>query len=307
MDQERWHDIERLFNQVLDCPPAERDPLLAQACHADPHLLASVGGLLDHVDSQTDLLDVPALDVARQMFAGDEAPVLTGLRLGVYHVETLLGSGGMGVVYRALDTKLNRPVAIKFLADPFAGLAARRRFEREVRTASSLNHPHIVTVHDTGEFDGRPYLVTELVDGGTLRDWVSAQHGWRETVELLVGVADALAAAHDAGVLHRDVKPENILITKRGYAKLGDFGLAKLWGRAAADDATATKTETRTQPGVVAGTVAYMSPEQASASHGRMVRQQEGIQWTTTRRALLRRSPGCSAAGRAATGQHSIA
>ena len=103
------------------------------------------------------------------------APVLTGLRLGVYEVQAPLGAGGMGVVYRALDTNLNRPVAIKFLSDDLAEPAARRRFQREARTASSLNHPHIVTVHDAGEFEGRQYLVTELVDGGTLRDWRTRQ------------------------------------------------------------------------------------------------------------------------------------
>ena len=99
------------------------------------------------------------------------APVLTGLRLGVYVVQAPLGAGGMGVVYRALDTNLNRPVAIKFLSDDLADPAARRRFQREAQTASSLNHPHILTVHDAGEFEGRQYLVTEFVDGGTLRDW----------------------------------------------------------------------------------------------------------------------------------------
>src|SRR5213075_2049956 len=105
----------------------------------------------------------------------------------------------------------------------------RRRFEREARTASSLNHPHILTVHDAGEIEGRQYLVTELVDGGTLRDWIrGSTRGWREVVELLTGVADGLAAAHEAGMLHRDIKPENILITRNGYAKLADFGLAKL-------------------------------------------------------------------------------
>jgi len=123
----------------------------------------------------------------------------------------------MGVVYRALDTNLNRPVAIKFLSDELADPSARRRFQREAQMASSLNHPHILTVHDAGEFEGRQYLVTEFVDGGTLKDWVhTAKRSWRQTVELLVGVADGLAAAHDAGILHRDVKPANILITKSG-------------------------------------------------------------------------------------------
>jgi Tol biopolymer transport system component len=167
------------------------------------------------------------------------------------------------VVYRALETKLNRPVAIKFLSDTLADPAARRRFQREAQTASSLNHPHILTVLDAGEFEGRQYLVTELVDGGTLRDWTrGATHGWRQTIELLIGVADSLAAAHEAGILHRDIKPENILITKSGYAKLADFGLAKLQEAATADEA-ATVTDLRTRPGVVIGTAPYMSPEQA--------------------------------------------
>ncbi len=120
------------------------------------------------------------------------------------------------MVYRALDTRLNRPVAIKFLSDELATPAARRRFQREAQAASSLNHPHIVTVHDAGEVEGRQYLVTEFVDGGTLKDWMRGRHGWRQTVEMLIGVADGLAAAHDAGILHRDVKPANILTTRSG-------------------------------------------------------------------------------------------
>ena len=193
----------------------------------------------------------------------DSEPILTNLRLGVYVVRAPLGAGGMGVVYQALDTNLNRPVAIKFLSSALADPDARRRFQREAQTASSLNHPHILTVHDAGEFEGRQYLVTEFVDGGTLRDWTrEAKRGWRQSVELLTGVADGLAAAHQAGILHRDIKPENILITKSGYAKLADFGLAKLDGGATSDDAR-TVTDMRTRPGAIVGTVAYMSPEQA--------------------------------------------
>jgi len=190
--------------------------------------------------------------------------VLTGRRIGVYEVQAPLGAGGMGVVYRALDTNLNRLVAIKFLSRELADAAARRRFQREAQTASSLNHPHILTVLDAGEFEGRQYLVTELVDGGTLKDWEQeASRGWRQTIELLTGVADGLAAAHQAGILHRDIKPANILVTKSGYAKLADFGLAKLQDASAENAAAGTVTETRTQAGVIVGTVAYMSPEQA--------------------------------------------
>jgi len=188
---------------------------------------------------------------------------LIGQRLGVYEVQARIGAGGMGTVYRAVDTNLNRPVAVKVLSDAIADPAARRRFQREAQTASSLNHPHIVTVLDAGEFEGRQYLVTEFVDGGTLRDWLrEPPRGWRPVVELLTGVADALATAHQAGILHRDVKPENILITRSGYAKLADFGLAKLEEEPTADD-TATRTDLHTRQGVIVGTAAYMSPEQA--------------------------------------------
>jgi serine/threonine-protein kinase len=152
------------------------------------------------------------------------AAITPGTHIGVYRIESKLGEGGMGAVYRALDVKLNRPVAVKVLSEELADAAARRRFQREAQMASSLNHPHILTVHDAGEIDGRQYLVTEYIDGGTLKDWANAgPHTWRDTIELLVGVADSLAAAHEAGILHRDIKPANILITKSGYAKLCRF------------------------------------------------------------------------------------
>jgi len=194
---------------------------------------------------------------------GDRGGVAIGTLVGSYRIESQLGEGGMGTVYRALDTKLNRPVAVKVLSDDLADAAARRRFQREAQMASSLNHPHIVTVHDVGEFEGRQYLVTEYVDAGTLKEWAQRENpGWRQIVELLSGVADGLAAAHAAGILHRDIKPANILVSKNGYAKLADFGLAKLEERSTPSAATRTIGETR--PGMVVGSVAYMSPEQAS-------------------------------------------
>jgi eukaryotic-like serine/threonine-protein kinase len=196
--------------------------------------------------------------------ATSSASVSIGTQLGAYRIESVLGQGGMGVVYRALDTKLNRTVAVKLLSDDLADAASRRRFQREAQTASSLNHPHILTVHDAGEVDGRQYLVTEFVDGGTLRDWARAEkRNWAQIVELLVGVADGLAAAHEAGILHRDIKPANILVAKNGYAKLADFGLAKL-AAGSAGDITRTSTEYATRLGLAIGTVAYMSPEQAA-------------------------------------------
>jgi serine/threonine protein kinase len=201
-------------------------------------------------------------------------PLCPATQIGPYRIEALLGAGGMGEVYRAVDTKLNRPVAVKLLSEELADAAAGRRFQREAQMASSLNHPHIVTVHDAGEIEGRQYLVTEYVDAGTLKDWAKAPESkaprtWREIVELLVGVADGLSIAHGAGILHRDIKPANILLTRSGYAKLADFGVAKLVERPVPaevppDEATRTLTEKHTRPGVVVGTIAYMSPEQAA-------------------------------------------
>ena len=186
-----------------------------------------------------------------------------GTQFGAYRIVEKLGDGGMGVVYRAVDTKLNRPAAVKLLSEDVADPAARRRFQREAQTASSLNHPHILTVYDAGEIDGRQYLVTEFVDGGTLRDWAgSAPRTWLQIVELLTGVADGLAVAHEAGILHRDIKPQNVLVTQSGYAKLADFGLAKLEARAVATDTALTVDHTRA--GIIIGTPSYMSPEQAT-------------------------------------------
>src|SRR5262245_32161375 len=185
-----------------------------------------------------------------------------GTRLGPYEIQAPLGAGGMGEVYRAHDTRLNRPVAIKFLSADTADARARRRFQQEAQTASSLNHPHILTVFEAGEWEDRHYLVTEFVDGGTLKDWAAAERRtWRQIADLLVGVADGLAAAHGGGILHRDIKPENILVTKNGYAKLADFGLAKL---AEVGETDLTRTVVPTRQGVLVGTIAYMSPEQAS-------------------------------------------
>ena len=189
-----------------------------------------------------------------------------GAQVGSYRIESVLGKGGMGIVYRALDTRLNRPAAVKFLSAERGDESKRRRFQQEARMASALNHPHILTVYEVGELEGRQYLISELIDGGTLRDWHrTAKPSWRQAIELLTGVADGLACAHEAGILHRDIKPENILVTRNGYAKLADFGLAKLLEPAGGEDlSTNTLTEAATQPGFIVGTIAYMSPEQAS-------------------------------------------
>jgi serine/threonine protein kinase len=189
--------------------------------------------------------------------------ITVGTQLGPHRIEAVLGAGGMGVVYRAIDTKLNRPVAIKVLSQDLADPAGRRRFQREAQMASSLNHPHILTIYDVGEFEGQQYLITEFIDGGTLRDWSRQKPTWKQTVELLVGVADGLAAAHAAGIQHRDIKPDNILVTRNGYAKLADFGLAKIMVDTDPDMAE-TLAGSATRPGALLGTIPYMAPEQAS-------------------------------------------
>ena len=192
---------------------------------------------------------------------------MIGRVLGHFEIQEKVGQGGMGIVYRALDRNLNRPVAVKLLSEDVADENRRRRFQQEAQMASALNHPHILTVFDAGSVDGRQYIVTEFIDGYTLRQWAQNHTlSIYQKVELLIGVADALAAAHAAGILHRDIKPENILVTKSGHAKLVDFGLAKLLDDNNSDPNAHTQTlrNELTKTGVVLGTVAYMSPEQAA-------------------------------------------
>jgi len=253
--------IEQLYHEAREHEPGERSAFLAQACRGDEELRQELDQLLALGSSGDNILDTPAADMLPNCGV---AQLTAGTQIGPYKIEGELGAGGMGVVYRALDTKLSRPVAVKLLSDELADATARRRFQREAQMASALNHPHILTVYDAGEFEGRQYLVTEFVDGGTLKSWAKQEpRTWRQIVELLVGVADGLAAAHQAGMLHRDIKPENILVAKNGYAKLADFGLAKL-EQGSGGDPVRTLTEKGTRPGVVIGTIAYMSPEQAS-------------------------------------------
>jgi serine/threonine protein kinase len=178
-------------------------------------------------------------------------PLTSSTRLGPYQIIGPIGAGGMGEVYRARDTRLNRDVAVKVLPSDVAHDPARRhRFEEEARAVAALNHPNILSVFDVGD----DYMVTEIVEGESLRDAHLTQ---RKTVETVAQIADGLAAAHDAGITHRDLKPDNVLLTRDGRVKILDFGLARVNASSAGQE-----TRTITDPGTVMGTPGYMSPEQ---------------------------------------------
>src|SRR5713226_6600928 len=193
-------------------------------------------------------------------------PLAAGARLGPYEIVAPLGAGGMGEVYRARDPRIGRDVAIKVLPSAYATDPDRlRRFEQEVRAAGALNHPNVLIIFDVGTHEGSPYIVSELLEGETLRERMgSTALAQRKAIDYALGIAHGLAAAHEKGIVHRDLKPENIFITEDGRVKILDFGLAKLIqpetpGETPSNAPTVAEV---TQPGAVLGTMGYMSPEQ---------------------------------------------
>ena len=270
MNPERWQKIDRIFQSALERASAERARFINEACAGDDSLRHEVEVLLSAEGKAEGFLDAPAYAVAAEMLVDSANPSLMGKNISHYQVVSLLGQGGMGVVYRARDARLDREVALKVLPRDFAHDAERlRRFALEARATSALNHPNILTVYDIGEYEGAPYLVAELLEGTELRE--PLQQGAlpvRLVIEYAQQIAAGLAAAHEKGIIHRDLKPENLFVTNDRRVKILDFGLAKLKPETPAGDVgseapTLKPPERLTNPGAVMGTASYMSPEQA--------------------------------------------
>ena len=284
MTPERWAEIEELFHRVADCEAEQRTSLLDEACDGDSELRQQVEVLLASEESAGNRMQAA-------VHGGLDAMTfpLVGKTVSHYHILDGLGGGGMGLVYRAEDIKLGRQVALKFLPEDSAkDPAALGRFEREARSASALEHPNICPIYEFGEHEGQPFLVMQLLQGQTLRDWLPTKSHAKpsmaisKVLDLALQIAEGLQAAHRHGIIHRDIKPANIFITDKGQAKILDFGLAKLasgglsdeeldhvangldktWQTAHDSSVQATPDRLLSRTGVAMGTAGYMSPEQ---------------------------------------------
>lgn len=286
MTSDRWEKIKALFSSAQDCPAAERDEFLSRACGGDLELRSEIERLLDSyreddafmensaVAEVASLLSVGGTAGADVAGGGSASRLDAGARLNErYEVKRLLGRGGMGEVYLAFDTRINRDVALKVLTpDLVSNKESLRRFALEAQAVSALNHPHIMTIYEFDTtHDGTLFFVAEFVDGQTLNHLIGPELEIGKALDIAIQVSSALSAAHDAGIAHRDIKPENIMVRRDGYVKVLDFGLAKLTHRETepkrSGSEDATRALHRTKPGVVMGTPAYMSPEQARGVH----------------------------------------
>src|SRR5215813_1471860 len=267
MNAQRWQQVNDLFHSAVERAPEERAAFLDAACSGDESLRREVKSLLASHERTENFIESPAFEIAPELLVRDGGGALIGELIGHYLIERLIGLGGMGEVYLARDTQLGRKVALKFLPESLtADEAQLSRFKNEARTASALNHPNILTVYEIGAEGNLQFIATEFIEGITLRAALaSGRMSADKTLEIAVQVASALAAAHDAGVVHRDIKPENIMLRPDGYAKVLDFGIAKLTeqSRTSDDHKVETTALQQTRPGLVLGTAHYMSPEQA--------------------------------------------
>jgi serine/threonine protein kinase/tetratricopeptide (TPR) repeat protein len=254
MDPERWKQVDELLQSALRLPSDQREGFLRQACAGDAALEREVQSVLSHRKTGS---------VAREAEPDRVSAPLEGQTISHYRVIAKLAGGGMGVVYAGEDVRLKRRVALKFLPEHLVrNKAALMRLEREARAASSLNHPNICTIYEVEEHEGRPVIVMELLQGQTLKDRLqNGRCSPRELLDIAVGVADGLAAAHASGIIHRDIKPGNVFLTQHGHVKILDFGLAKL--STDSPQADNEPDEPLTAQGDMLGTTPYMSPEQA--------------------------------------------
>ncbi|HKO99459.1 MAG TPA: serine/threonine-protein kinase [Pyrinomonadaceae bacterium] len=264
MTPERWQQVEEVLQGALDRPALERAAYLDHACAGDEELRRETISLIGAHDEAGDFIEEPAMAADAHLLLGDNV----GDEVGPYKIINCLGRGGMGEVYLAQDTRLDRPVALKILPAYFAADDLRlHRFQREARAASALNHPSIITIHEVGEHEGVRFIAAEFVDGQLLRELIEqGSLSLEESIDIVSQVAAALSVAHSAGIVHRDIKPENIMRRADGLVKILDFGIAKLVEHESLPvSGSSSETRLQTELGVVMGTVNYMSPEQARA------------------------------------------
>ncbi len=273
MNSEKLKEIEEIYHAVLEIPIDERESFFSEHCGEDENLRREVESLLSFEKTSDKLIDTSPESVAAAMFAELEPnSPLINKEIGHYNIKKLLGKGGMGEVYLAQDSKLNRKVALKLLPPELTDEKDRlKRFVREAQAVSALNHPNILTIHEFGTEGNHHFIVMEFVEGVTLREKMAGgQMSINEALNVAVQVASALSAAHETGIIHRDIKPDNIMIRRDGIAKVLDFGLVKLTETNnnihRTDSNAATRPHFQTNPGALMGSANYMSPEQARSS-----------------------------------------